>query len=310
MSARATLGAPTPCDKRGLAEYEIDTFGSALALIKQDAFSGESAAYEAIPGSDAEVRAKVAEAEAFLARANWHVGVWEIRDAFLTVDLTIRPDGHYTAQNDTEFLEGTVRGRYTLAPGQIHFSPFVGQGLYARSNGEFGEFGKIARSRALDYYDGELQLIDLEAISQSVTIARKRPGSETLVLERAHQAQVEREREGWHLGIWEVQDPAGWMEFTFRPDHRYLAKSGTDGVPGPIRIQLTGPDAGHYAIRGTTEDAVNLVVERAGGLDAPVAWHTVQTNHVPGGPFVLHVPPDAQVAGYYRVREAVGSAND
>lgn len=38
-------------------------------------------------------------------------------------------------------------------------------------------------------------------------------------------------------------------------------------VPGPIRIQLTGPDAGHYAIRGTTESAVNLVVERAGGLD-------------------------------------------
>ena len=213
------------------AEYEIDIFGSTLTLIKQDAFSGESAAYEAIPGSDAEVRAKAAEAEAFLARADWHVGVWEIRDAFHTVDLTIRPDGHYMAQEDTEFLEGTVRGRYTLEPGQIHFSPFVGQGLYARSN---GEFGKVARSRALDYYDGELQFIDLEAISQSVTIARKRPGTEALVLERAHQAQVERAREGWHLGIWEVQDPAGWMEFTFRPDQRYLAKSGTEGVPNQV----------------------------------------------------------------------------
>lgn len=52
--------------------------------------------------------------------------------------------------------------------------PFVGQGLYARSN---GEFGKVERTRALDYFDGELQFIDLESLSQSVTLARKRSGN-------------------------------------------------------------------------------------------------------------------------------------
>jgi len=44
----------------------------------------------------------------------------------------------------------------------------VGQGLYAKSN---GEFGKVERVRGLDYYDGELQFIDLESFFQSVTYA-------------------------------------------------------------------------------------------------------------------------------------------
>jgi hypothetical protein len=52
--------------------------------------------------------------------------------------------------------------------------PFVGQGLYARSN---GEFGKVERTRALDYFDGELQSIDLDSLSQSVTLARNVPAA-------------------------------------------------------------------------------------------------------------------------------------
>src|SRR3712207_8001406 len=43
------------------------------------------------------VYARTAEREAFLSQDNWHVGVWEIRDFLHTVDLTIRPDQHYSA---------------------------------------------------------------------------------------------------------------------------------------------------------------------------------------------------------------------
>jgi len=84
------------------AQYEIDFFGNTLTLIRTDAFSGESATYEKLLGSEADVRAKAAEAEAFLSREDWQVGVWEIRNAFQTVDLTLRPDGHYSATNQTE----------------------------------------------------------------------------------------------------------------------------------------------------------------------------------------------------------------
>ena len=97
------------------AQYEIDFFGNTLTLIRNEETFGESATYEALPGSEADVRAKADEAEAFLSRENWQVGVWEIRDAVQTVDLTIRPDGHYIAKDDTEFFRGIVRGRYTLS---------------------------------------------------------------------------------------------------------------------------------------------------------------------------------------------------
>lgn len=221
-------------------EYELDFFGNALTLIKHDQFSGDSVTYEDVPGSKTEVRAKAAEAAAFLGREHWQVGVWEVRAAFHTVDLTFRPDGHYIANNETEFLRGVVRGRYTLEPGRIRLFPFVGQGLYSRDN---GEFGKVERTRELDYYDGELQFIDLEGLSQSVTIARKRPGTEAAVLETTRLAHAERERAGWYLGIWEVNDPAGWMQFTFRPDRRYIAQSGAAGVPSQV-------ERGRYRVAG------------------------------------------------------------
>lgn len=213
------------------ARYEIDFFGNTVTLIKQTESSGEWATYELVPGSEAEVRAKAAEAEAFLSGENWPVGVWEIRGPVEYVDLTIRPDGYYIAKTDNEILRGMVRGRYTLEPRRIRLSPFIGQDLYSRSN---GEFGKVERVRELDYYDGELQIIDLEALSQSVTIARKQAGSEAAVLEKTRQAQTERAREGWHIGIWEVNDPTGWMEFTFRPDHRYIAQAGANGIPSQV----------------------------------------------------------------------------
>ena len=220
--------------------YEMDFFGPTLTLIRADEFSGDSATYGEVPDSGAEVRAKAAEADAFLNRQNWQVGVWEVRDAMHTIDLTFRPDGHYSSTNDTEFLRGLVRGRYTLETRRLHLSPFVGQDIYSRDN---GDYGKSERTREIDYYDGELRLIDLGALSQSVTLARKRVGSEATVLEMARLAQTERAKAGWHIGIWEVNDPTGWMEFTLRPDNRYLAKSGTGGIPSQV-------ERGRYLVAG------------------------------------------------------------
>jgi hypothetical protein len=222
------------------AAYEIDFFGNTLTLIRSDESSGESATYEELPGSGAVVRAKAAEAEAFLSRENWQVGVWEIRETVRTIDLTIRPDGHYIAKEDDEFFRETVRGRYTLEARRIRFSPFIGQDLYAHSN---GEFGKVERTRELDYYDGELQFIDLEALTLPVTIARKRPGTEAPVMDKVREAQAERARDGWYIGMWEVNDPAGWMELTWRPDNRYIAKSGAGGVPSQV-------ERGRYLVKG------------------------------------------------------------
>lgn len=213
------------------APYEIDFFGNTLTIIRTEEFSGSGEVYEKVPGSSEEVRAKAAEAEAFLNRSNWLVGVWKIKDGVNEVALTFRPDGHYASTNSTEILRGLVRGRYTLDTHTLHLFPFIGQGLYSRDNGDFGQ---VDRTREIDYYDGELQLINLEALSQSVALARKVGGSEEVVLEQARLAQAERAQPGWHIGIWQVNDPNGWMEFTFRPDGRYIAKSGTAGVPGAV----------------------------------------------------------------------------
>lgn len=213
------------------APYEIDFFGNTLTLIRSDEFSGDSTTFEKIPGSEEEVWAKAAEAEAFLSQEHWQVGVWQFTNSVFNGELTLRPDGYYIATNNVEILRGMVRGRYSLEPGRITLHPFIGQDLFSRDN---GDYGKVERVRELDYYDGELQLIDLEALSQSVALARKVPGSEAAVLEKARQAQAERERDGWLVGIWEVHDPAGWMEFTLRPDNRYIAKSGTDGIPSQV----------------------------------------------------------------------------
>lgn len=238
------------------AELELDYFGNTLILIRREPHSGEATGYELVPGSRAAVQALTADAAAFLAREDWFVGVWEIRESFLTVDLTLRPDGHYTAVNSTEFLQGTVRGRFALEPGRILLTPFPGQDPYARSN---GDFGKVGQARDLDYYDGELHFINPEALSQPVVVARLRADSTVPVVTRALAAQAERAREGWQIGRWEVQDPVGWMQFTLRPDGRYLAMSGTDGVPwrvergryalGTNRITLA-PYPGHGPARG------------------------------------------------------------
>jgi hypothetical protein len=211
--------------------FEIDFFGDTLTLIRNEETSGGSTSYRLIPGSRAEVLTKSSEAAAFLAQTNWQVGTWEIRGTHLTVDLTIRPDAHYIAVNSTEFLNGIVRGRYDLQPNRLVLSPFVGQEPYARSN---GDFGKAEQDWVLDYYDGELQFIDPQSLSQKVILARKRPGSAVPVMEKARSAQAERAKEGWFLGLWQVNDPLGWMEFTFRPDQRYIAKSGTDGIPSRV----------------------------------------------------------------------------
>lgn len=213
------------------ARFEVDFFGNTLTIIRREQLSGDSKSYERVPGSEAIVRAKSAEADAFLSRDNWQVGVWQVDGTVFQGEMTIRPDGHYSATNSIDILRGIVRGRYELEPRKIHFLPFVGQGLYSRDN---GELGKVERTRIIDYYDGELQLIDLEALSQSVTLARKVAGSEELVMQKSQQAQAERERPGWQVGTWEVNDPTGWMEFTFRPDGRYIAKSGSSRIPSEV----------------------------------------------------------------------------
>lgn len=212
-------------------ERELDFFGNTLTLVRNDETSGDGTTFEEIAGSEEAVRAKAAAADAFLAQENWQVGLWEIRSDYQKVDLTIRPDGYYTANELTEGWAGIVRGRYVLEPRRMHFAPFPGQGIYSRSN---GEFGKVDRTREIDFYDDELQIIDLTALSQSVTLARKRAGSQSEILEKLRQANVERQRAGWQIGAWEVNDPSGWMEFTFRPDDRYMAKSGTGGVPSQV----------------------------------------------------------------------------
>ena len=211
--------------------HEMDFFGNELTLIKTDSFSRESVTFQAIPGSDSDVQVKAAEAEAFLVGTNWQVGVWEIRDVSQVVDLTLRPDGRYTAEEGTGLSKRIVRGRYTLDSRRIHLIPFIGQDLYSSSGSEFGNAERILQ---LDYYDGELQFIDLEAITQSVTVARKRPGSDASVSDKVRQAQAEQAHEGWCVGIWKVNDAVGWMEFTFRPDQRYIVKAGPAGATNEV----------------------------------------------------------------------------
>jgi hypothetical protein len=220
-------------------QYDLDFFGGTVTFITKEEFRGESVPYEERPNSGNEIHAKVTAAEQFLSRADWQVGLWEIRDAIHSVDLTLRPDGYYIAQEYTESLAGIVRGRYTLENRRIVLSPFVGQGIYARSNGEFGQ---VERTRALDFYEDELQFIDLEAISQSVTIARKRPASDAAVMEKVRAAALERQRLDWHIGVWETNDAAGWMQFTWRPDGRYTAMTGDNRTPAAVergRYRLT-----------------------------------------------------------------------
>lgn len=261
------------------ARRELDFFGTTLTLIRKEEFSGDAEGYELRPGSREEVRAKSAEAEAFLARAGWQVGTWEIRDPFLTVDVTLRPDGRAEAVHTGEFTGGTVRGRYEISARQCRWLPYPGQEIYARANGEFGQ---TARTRELDYYDGELQVIDLESLSQHVVLARKRPGSEALIREKVQAAAAQRAVEGWHVGIWEVRDPAGWMRFTFRPDQRYVVEAGTQTDPARVERGRYGlaaekltlsPFAGSGAARGfeldlydgdlfLAGDAARLVVAR------------------------------------------------
>ncbi len=253
-------------------ERELDFFGNTLTLIRNEPLSGEALSFEAVPGSGAEVRDEAAAAEAFLARAGWQVGRWEVRDPFLLVDLTFRPDGHYIAVHSTEFLRGIVRGRYVLEGRRIRLLPFVGQDPHARSN---GEFGKVEATRELDFHDGQLQFIDLGALSQSVVLARKRPASEAEVIETSRLAREQRAHEDWAVGTWEVRDALGWMQFTFRPDGRYLAQSGTDGVPGQVergRYRI-GPDkltlapyAGLGAARGFELDLYDGDLFLAGDL--------------------------------------------
>lgn len=211
--------------------YELDFFGETVTFITKDEFRGEAVTYDERPGTATDIRAKVAAATTYLATPDWQVGVWEIRDAIHAVDLTLRPDGYYIAQEYTESLAGIVRGRYTLDTRRIVLTPFVGQGIYARSNGEFGQ---VERTRALDFYEDELQLIDLEAISQSVTIARKRKASAAPVLKNVRDAAAERQRPDWYVGVWETNDAVGWMQITCRPDGRYIAITGRNGTPAAV----------------------------------------------------------------------------
>lgn len=211
-----------------VANCEVDIFGTTLTLISTNSFSGEFNSYEEVPGSAAEVAAKAAEAEAFLSDPIWPTGVWRIQKGNNAIDLLLRPDGYYTATNTTPLVRRILWGRYTRAGAELDLIPFVGQERYALDE---ATFGMEEEPFTVDYYDGELQLIDHKpGILQSVTLAHLAPGSRAPVIELVRQAQAERAREDWYLGIWEAKAPAAWMEFTFRPDNRYIAQSGAGGV--------------------------------------------------------------------------------
>lgn len=211
---------------------EVDIFGTTLTLISTNSWSGQFTGYEEVPGSAAEVATKTTEAQAFLSIQDWQAGVWQIQKDNNKIDLLLRPDGFYSATNTTTRVHRVLHGRYTLAGAEINLVPFVGQERYALDE---ADFGMKEQPYTLDYYDGELQLIDHQpGILQSVTLARQSPGTHAPVLELVRQAQAERAREGWYIGIWEANAPAAWMEFTFRPDNRYIAKSGTAGVASEV----------------------------------------------------------------------------
>ena len=241
-------GTAVPC--------RIDIFGTTLTLVQTNSFSGWFTSYEEVPGSGLEVRTMASEAAAFLSGPDWQAGVWQFPTEYNPVDLTLRPDGIYMATNTTRTVCRVLYGRYTLADSQIHLVPFVGQERFVLDK---ATFGMEAHSYTVDYYDSQLQLIDLKPVVQSVTLAREAPGSQATVLTATRQAQAERERDGWCLGIWETQGAAGWMEFTFRPDNCYIAKAGAAGVakevergrymvaPGKITL---APYAGNGAARG------------------------------------------------------------
>lgn len=240
-----------------VADCEVDIFGTTLTLISTNSSSGHFNGYEEVPGSAAEVAAKAADAHAFLSDPTWPTGVWQIQADDNKIDLLLRPDGYYTATNTTPRVSRTLWGRYTLAGAEIVLVPFVGQERYALDP---ANFGMEEQPFTVDYYDGELQLIDHKpGILQSVTLAYPAPGSRAPVVERVRQAQAERAREGWHLGIWETDNPAAWMEFTFRPDDRYIAKLGAGRaasevergqyVVAPEKVTLA-PFAGNGPARG------------------------------------------------------------
>lgn len=220
-------------------KYEVDIFGTTLTLIFTNSTSGEFGGFEEVPGSAAEVATKAAEARAFLNDPIWQTGVWQIQKDDNRINLLLRPDGFYAATNTTPRVHRTFWGRYTLVGGEINLIPFVGQERYALDE---ATFGMEEQPFTVDYYDGELQLIDHKpGILQSVTLACLSPGSRPPVIELVRQAQAERAREGWYLGIWEAKPPAAWMEFTFRPDNRYIAQSGAGGVASQV-------ERGQYAV--------------------------------------------------------------
>lgn len=147
---------------------------------------------------------KAAEAEAYVSRAHWLVGVWHIADIMQTVELTFRPDGHYIARESTsDMLSGTVRGRYTLEPKQLRqvergryrigpdkatLAPYAGLG---------SGFGQ-PRGFELDLYDGDLFLI---GDSHRMVVARKVPGSDAAVIEKTRDPQAMKGERGAILGL-------------------------------------------------------------------------------------------------------------
>lgn len=216
----------------GAYQYEVDVFGSTLTLIFTNSWSGKFSDYTEAPGSAAEVAAKAAEAQEFLSAPDWQAGLWRVEERGNRIDLLLRPDGIYTATNSTAKVSRVWRGRYTLAADQMAFSPFVGQEILVFDE---ANFGMAPRTYTLDYYDRELLIIDPKVgYSQWVKVARQVSGSRATVLELAREAAAERQQDGWYVGIWEAKDAGVWMEFTFRPDHRYIAKSGTAGVADQV----------------------------------------------------------------------------
>jgi fibronectin-binding autotransporter adhesin len=80
-----------------------------------------------------------------------------------------------------------------------------------------------------------------------------------------------------------------------------VTATATQPVPTPTITGFTGPVAGAFTIRGSTDIAGALVTKKTTSLAAPIGWQSIQTNAVPGGPFSFTVPQGADTRAFYRL---------
>ena len=155
------------------------------------------------------------------------------RDAVHRVDLTLRPGRHYIAKETTRVhSRGIVRGRYTLAePGGSSLSPFVGQEpIRAQQR-------RVRQSRA----DAGRSTTTTASCNSStwrhLAIRNDCPEAGSKAGRACCDEKVSRTKRSAHVRVVPRdvggRDPPVGSEFTFRPDGRYIAKSGAGARAEP-----------------------------------------------------------------------------